>query len=139
MVARGETAEWRSKPAGRLAEVIVLDQFSRNMFRGSKEAFAYDERALALAEEAIRVGADKALSRTERRFLYMPYMHSESKEVHRRAVWLFLSLFDWRTFSYELLHKRIIDSFGRYPHRNEILGRASTAEEKEFVKTHKGF
>lgn len=137
--ARGETAAWRETPEGRLAEIIVLDQFSRNMFRGTAEAFAYDAQALKLAEEAVAVGVDKKLLRTQRRFLYMPYMHSESKAVHKKAFWLFLRLFDWQTFKYELLHKRIIDRFGRYPHRNEILGRTSTPEELEFLKTHSGF
>ncbi|RJQ35288.1 DUF924 domain-containing protein [Candidatus Parcubacteria bacterium] len=138
-VSKGETAYWRKEPQGRLAEIIVLDQFARNMFRGSSQAFEHDPLALSLAEEAVRVGADKKLAPKMRHFLYMPYMHSESREVHKKAVWLFLSLWNWGTFWYELKHKRIIDRFGRYPHRNAVLGRESTEKEKKFISTHKGF
>jgi uncharacterized protein (DUF924 family) len=138
-VASGETVAWRATPEGRLAEVIVLDQFSRNMFRDTPQAFQYDVLALKLAEEAVRVADDKKLSRRMRRFLYMPYMHSESRAVHKKAFWLFLTLFDLGSLYYELDHKRIIDRFGRYPHRNAILGCESTSEELEFLKTHKGY
>lgn len=138
-VASGETASWRVDPLGRLAEIIVLDQFSRNMFRGSGEAFAYDGQALSLAQEAVSLGIDKQLTKTERRFLYMPYMHSESKAVHWQALWLFIKLGDWTTLTYEWKHKRVIDRFGRYPHRNDALGRESTAEEKEWMNTNPGF
>lgn len=138
-VTRGETKEWRKTPEGRLAEVIVLDQFSRNMFRGTPEAFAYDPLALKLAEEAVAAGDDMKLEPKLRHFLYMPYMHSESKEVHERGLKLFESLGQRDVLGYELEHKAIIDRFGRYPHRNEILGRASTPEELEFLKTHSGF
>lgn len=137
--ARGETADWRATPEGRLAEVIVLDQFPRNLFRNSAQAFATDERALALAREAVAVGDDRRLTRAQRRFLYMPYMHSESREVHRAAVWLFLSLLNPFVSYFEWKHKRIIDRFGRYPHRNAVLGRESTPEELIFIQTHKGF
>lgn len=138
-VVRGETAEWRQTPEGRLAEIIVLDQFSRNMFRGSPQTFEHDSLALKRAREAVGNGDDKKVSRRMRRFLYMPYMHSESREVHKKAFWLFLSLMDWQSFRYELKHKKIIDRFGRYPHRNAVLGRESTEEEKKFLETHKGF
>jgi uncharacterized protein (DUF924 family) len=139
--ARGETESWRQTPEGRLAEIIVLDQFSRNLFREDPRAFAQDERALSLAQEAIAAGADKKLSAAQRQFLYMPFMHSESKQAHARAVRLFRSLPFWRwaVLYFELRHKRIIDRFGRYPHRNKALGRASTPEEETFLKTHKGF
>ncbi|PIR83875.1 DUF924 domain-containing protein [Candidatus Kaiserbacteria bacterium CG10_big_fil_rev_8_21_14_0_10_51_14] len=138
-VVKGESAQWRTEPEGRLAEIIVLDQFARNIFRNSPRAFEYDPLALDLAEEAVHSGDDRRLPKRMRRFLYMPYMHSESAEVHRKAFWLFLSLFDWETLKYEIKHKRIIDRFGRYPHRNEILGRKSTEAEKEFIKNHRGF
>lgn len=141
-VARGETKEWRTTPEGRLAEIIVLDQFSRNMFRGTERAFSYDEMALSLAKEAIGVGDDKKLSGEKRYFIYLPFMHSESKEVHNKAIWLFLSLplKDWWSWiNYEYKHKKIIERFGRYPHRNEALGRASTPEEIEFLKDNPGF
>lgn len=135
-VVRGETEEWRESPRGRLAEVIVLDQFSRNMFRGTPAAFASDPLALALAQEAVRGGHDQSLDESERRFLYMPFMHSESRVIHVEAMRLFGALGD---IEYEQAHKDIIDRFGRYPHRNAILGRVSTPEEKAFLKTHKGF
>jgi len=129
---RGELFGWRKDARGRLAEVIVLDQFSRNMFRESPQAFAYDSLALVLAQEAVSVGADQALNDAERSFLYMPYMHSESPAIHEVAVQLFQNL--GKALEFELKHKAIIDRFGRYPHRNKILGRTSTAEEIEFLK-----
>ncbi len=131
---RCELFEWRKDARGRLAEVIVLDQFSRNMFRGSPLSFAHDALALALAQEAIAVGADKSLTPVERSFLYMPFMHSESMRIHEVAVELFRNNGIVSNFDYELKHKAIIDRFGRYPHRNGILGRESTPEEIEFLK-----
>ncbi len=131
---RCELFEWRNGPHGRLAEVIVLDQFSRNMFRGSPLSFAHDALALALAQEAISVGADKDLKPVERTFLYMPFMHSESMKIHEIAVELFRKNGIPGNLDYELKHKAIIERFGRYPHRNAILGRESTAEELEFLK-----
>jgi uncharacterized protein (DUF924 family) len=128
-----ELFEWRASPAGRLAEVIVLDQFSRNMYRGDKRAFAADTLALALAQEAVAVKADIALSPEERVFLYMPYMHSESRLIHGVAASLFRKNGPVSNYEFELRHKAIIDRFGRYPHRNSILGRLSTAEELEFL------
>ena len=136
---KGELEEWRKTPQGRLAEVIVLDQFSRNLFRNSGEAFAHDQKALALAREAVAVGDDRRLPRAQRRFLYMPFMHAESREAHRTAIWLFVSLLNPGVVYFEWKHKHIIDRFGRYPHRNALLGRESTPEEIEFLKTHKGF
>jgi uncharacterized protein (DUF924 family) len=138
-VALGDTVGWRASPEGRLAEIIVLDQFPRNMFRNSPKSFATDGKALELAREAVALGIDKKLSAKERHFLYMPYMHSESRDAHRTAVWLFLRSMNWEALRYEWEHKKIIDRFGRYPHRNAILGRESTPEELEFLKTHKGF
>jgi len=129
-----ELFEWRKDPRGRLAEIIVLDQFSRNMFRGSPQSFAHDTLALALAQEAVSVGADQALNAVERSFLYMPYMHSESLEIHAVAVELFRRNGIPGNLEFELKHKAIIERFGRYPHRNGILGRASTPEEIEFLK-----
>lgn len=129
-----ECYAWRSSPQGRLAEIIVLDQFSRNIYRDDVRAFASDGVALVLAQEAVAHGADQALSVTERSFLYMPYMHSESASIHAQAV----SLFDQpgleNTLDFEIRHKAIIDRFGRYPHRNAILKRVSTPEEVDFLK-----
>ena len=130
----GELSAWRDTPHGRLAEIIVLDQFSRNLFRNSAKAFAQDGMALVLAQEAVRIGADAALSAQERVFLYMPYMHSESAAVHETAVELFTQLGMPNNLDFELRHKAIIDRFGRYPHRNAVLGRASTPEEIAFLQ-----
>ena len=132
--ARCELAGWRKNASGRLAEIIVLDQFSRNMFRGSPLSFAYDPLALALSQEAISAGADQLLSPVERNFLYMPFMHSESLQIHEEAVELFRRNGQQGNFEYELKHKAIIERFGRYPHRNEVLGRESTEAELEFLQ-----
>jgi len=125
---------WRGEPKGRLAEIIVLDQFSRNIFRDDARAFAQDPMALALAQEAVAQGLDKELSVTERPFLYMPYMHSESLAVHQEAVRLFKQEGLEHNYDFELKHLEIIKQFGRYPHRNCILGRESTEEEKAFLQ-----
>ena len=132
--SRCELWEWRSAPEGRLAEIIVLDQFSRNMFRGTPAAFATDPLALALAQEAVACGADRTLEPSHRAFLYMPYMHSESRAVQVEAERLFRENGRPINYSFALRHKAIIDRFGRYPHRNAILGRDSTDEELEFLR-----
>lgn len=134
-IMAGATSDWRKSPDGRLAEIIVLDQFSRNMFRGNARAFAGDPLALKLAKEAVANGDDQTIPTQRRSFLYMPYMHSEEKSVHEEAVKLFSQLGLENNLKFERLHKKIIDQFGRYPHRNKILGRISTAEEIEFLKT----
>lgn len=131
--AQAELFKWRKTPHGRLAEIIVLDQFSRNIFRDTEKSFAQDPLALALAQEAVALGADQALSKTERSFMYMPYMHSESSAIHEEALVLFQQLANPDTLDYEYKHKAIVDRFGRYPHRNEILGRVSNAEELTFL------
>lgn len=138
-IVRGETAHWRKTPRGRLAEILVLDQFSRNMFRGAPQAFAADMLALAKAQEMVLRKDDLKLSKIERRFLYLPYEHSESKKVHREALRLFKKLGDKEAIWYERDHKKVIDRFGRYPSRNAILGRESTPQEIEFLKSHKGW
>ncbi len=124
---------WRNTARGRLAEIIVLDQFSRQVYRDSAEAFSADPLALSLAQQAVRQGADSELTVSERVFLYMPYMHSESRQVHETAVELFTRLGEANNLDYELRHKAIIDRFGRYPHRNAVLGRQSTEEEIAFL------
>jgi uncharacterized protein (DUF924 family) len=131
---KGELWHWRKTPQGRVAEVIVLDQFSRNLFRNDPRAFACDAMALALAQEAIDRHEDEKLPSQQRRFLYMPFMHSESATMHEVAMQLFISIADEHTLKYEKLHKKVIDQFGRYPHRNAVLARESTAEEIEFLK-----
>lgn len=132
--AAGELYTWRSDDHGRLAEIIILDQFSRNVYRNTPQAFAQDAMALVLAQEAIRAQADYGLTPVERNFLYMPFMHSESRVIHAYAEKLFHEHAPQGNYEFELKHKRIIDRFGRYPHRNSILGRESTAEEIEFLK-----
>jgi len=129
-----ELSHWRSAIDGRLAEIIVLDQFSRNLFRDKPEAFASDSLALALAQEAIATNQHSHLTLEQRAFLYMPFMHSESKVIHEKAVQLFSEKGLEYNLDYELKHKAIIDRFDRYPHRNAVLGRTSTAEEIEFLK-----
>lgn len=134
MAAKCELFEWRNSAAGRLAEIIVLDQFSRNMFRDSPLAFANDPLALALSQEAISLGADKELDARRRSFMYLPFMHSESPKIHEIAVKLYAENGIQSNLDFEIKHKQIIDRFGRYPHRNEILGRESTREEVAFLQ-----
>lgn len=124
---------WRQNPSGRLAEIILLDQFSRNIYRGKPESFSQDELALELSKEAVDLKLDLELSTTEKSFLYMPYMHSESLEVHNQAIKLFSTDGLENSLAFEHKHRIIIERFGRYPHRNKILGRTSTAEEIEFL------
>ena len=136
MAAAGELFGWRTTMEGRMAELIVLDQFSRNMFRETPAAFAYDGIALVLAQEAVRAGALELLGgkdgELEQNIILLPYMHSESGPIHEEAIRL------RKQFGLELLweekHKAIIDRFGRYPYRNNILGRVSTADELAFLK-----
>ena len=130
----GELFAWRATPRGRLAEIILLDQFSRNLYRDSARAFAHDLAALALAQEAVSGGALLVLEPPERAFLLLPYMHSESREIHVVAERLFRLHAPAENLDFELRHKAIIDRFGRYPHRNRVLDRPSTPEEIEFLK-----
>lgn len=134
-VRQNECDGWRATPEGSLAEVIVLDQFSRNMFRGSAEAFTYDGQALALAQVAVAKDFHSKLTPVQRQFLYMPYMHSESKHVHETALQLFTELGNEENLTYEKIHKEIVDRFGRYPHRNQQLGRTSTPEEVAYLES----
>ncbi len=129
-----QLADWRYQPRGRLAEIIVLDQFSRNIYRDTPQAFAADECAVQLTLAAIEAGDDRSLIQQERLFLYMPLMHSEDPNMHEIAIEVFSALGLEENLEYERQHKAIIDRFGRYPHRNEILGRESTPEEIEFLK-----
>ena len=131
--ARCELFAWRATAEGRLAEIIVLDQFSRNVYRATKQAFAQDALALVLAQELVASGQDRSLPEARRVFAYMPYMHSESALVHTQAVALFSQPRMEGNQDFELRHKGIIDRFGRYPHRNAILGRTSSAEELAFL------
>ena len=127
-------AEGHATPRAALAAVVVLDQFSRNMFRDLPRAFAADPLARRLAREAIDRGLDASLTNEERAFLYMPFEHSEDREDQAFSCELFGRLGNDYWTEYALAHKVIIDRFGRFPHRNAVLGRTSTAEEIEFLK-----
>ena len=129
-----ELSEWRANLPGRLAEIIVLDQFSRNMYRDQPAAFANDPMALTLSQEAIQHCDVTSITPIERSFLYVPFMHSESLVIHEQAVKLYTELGIEDNLDYEHRHKAIIEQFGRYPHRNAILGREGTAEELEFLE-----
>lgn len=125
---------WRANARGMLAAVIALDQFPRNLWRGDRRAFAADPTALALAREAVERGLDRDMATEERKFLYLPFEHSEDMADQTRSVELFTALGDERSLDYAVQHQVIIERFGRFPHRNEALGRASTPEEIEFLK-----
>lgn len=143
---KGELGDWESTPRGTLALIILLDQFSRNMYRDTPRAFSQDTQALSTAEKGIEKGFDKGLHPVMRVFFYMPFMHSESKDMQNRSMALFGALEKDFTSPRELAemlsdnmeyaerHRAIIEHFGRFPHRNRILGRESTTEEIEFLK-----
>lgn len=143
--ATGAFDDWAKTARGALALVILLDQFPRNIFRGEARAFANDVHARRIAEIAIDQGLDQQLSAIERAFLYMPLEHCEDLTVQQRAVELFERLvndaqdgehaFVTEALAYALSHRDIIEKFGRFPHRNDIVGRASSPEEKAFLKT----
>ncbi|MBJ7420110.1 MAG: DUF924 domain-containing protein [Rhodoferax sp.] len=128
-----ELFAWRATPEGRLAEVLVLDQFSRNVYRDTPRAFAQDTLALALAQELVVNGQDRGLPLAQRSFAYMPYMHSESALIHSQATVLFSQPGMEDSLRFEQRHQAIIERFGRYPHRNALLGRESTPEELAFL------
>jgi uncharacterized protein (DUF924 family) len=117
-----------------LAAVIVLDQMSRNMFRGTPRAFAADQQALRVAETAIARGFDAGLTKEQRVFLYLPFEHCEDRRLQARSVALMASLGDPELARWAQAHQAIVDRFGRFPHRNSVLGRTSTPEEIEFLK-----
>ena len=126
--------DWRQTARGALAEIIVLDQFQRNFYRDDARAFACDAMALDAAKEALANGFDQALSETERVFLYLPFEHSEAAEDQETSVGLYATLTDGSYLEWAEKHKAVINRFGRYPHRNAILGRESTAEELAFLQ-----
>lgn len=121
--------DFLSDPLTATAAVILFDQFPRNMFRGHADAYATDHMALAIAKGAIAKGFDKELARDERKFLYMPFEHSEKLEDQNRAVLLFTEIGDDEQIDYAKRHRAIIERFGRFPHRNAVLGRAPRPDE----------
>ena len=129
----GERDAWLATPRGRLATIIVLDQFSRNMFRDTPGMFAGDPRALELALEGIAKGDDRALTEAERGFFYMPLMHAEDRALQERSVELFTASGGEEGAKFAVMHRDIVRRFGRFPHRNALLGRTSTPEEVEFL------
>jgi len=141
---KGELASWANSPRGRLARMLLLDQFPRNMYRGSARAFACDERARQLARETLDQSVDRKLRPVERVFLYLPFEHSENAPDQVTGVRLFATLLEEipetlkppfrNLLEFAQKHKAIIDRFGRFPHRNALLGRDSTPEELEFLK-----
>lgn len=134
----GAYGEWCDEARGSLARVILLDQFTRNAFRGTPDAFAGDARALATAKDAVGRGYDAALAPQERWFLYMPFEHSEALADQDEAVALFERLAAQTGLSeplpWAIRHRDVVRRFGRFPHRNEILGRGSTPDELAFLQ-----
>ncbi|MEO0411223.1 MAG: DUF924 family protein [Pseudomonadota bacterium] len=136
---RCELFAWRATPQGRLAEILLLDQVPRQLYRGQARAFASDPLALGLAQEAIAAGHDQGFGPYERQFLYMPYMHSESLSIHDEARLLYAQLPEENGAAFEEAHRKVIERFGRYPHRNAALGRQSTQEELDYIAETDGF
>jgi len=148
--SKGKLSNWEATPQERIALIILLDQFTRNLFRGSEEAFAYDIQAQSICLTGIELGHDQELPHIMRLFFYMPLEHSESRELHQKGMSLFTAMSeeihkDHETTYQSFLdsvdeHKKIVDQFGRYPHRNKSLGRVSTPEEIEYLSgDHKSF
>ena len=137
-VAAGEASSWRVSPEGRVAEIVVLDQFSRQFFRGRAEAFSTDKMSLVLAQELVLSGNDKSLTNDQRFFAYLPFMHSESLKIHETALQLFTDLGDENTLKFENLHRDVLLKFGRYPKRNAALGRTSTPQELDYISSRQG-
>ncbi len=133
-LAANDGAIHADAPRELLAALIVFDQFSRNLFRGSPKAFATDPVALRLARTAVADGLDQAMSNRERIFVYLPFEHSENVADQEQSIALFAQLGDEYLDKYAMAHKIIIDRFGRFPHRNVVLGRASTPEEIAFLQ-----
>jgi uncharacterized protein (DUF924 family) len=129
----GALNHWRNNARGTLALVIVLDQFPRNMFRNTPQAFATDHQAAELTKYALKNNYEKILSTEEQAFLYMPLMHSESQTDQGQCVKLFTQLGKEDNLKFALKHQEVINRFGRFPHRNQILSRESTAVEQEFL------
>jgi uncharacterized protein (DUF924 family) len=129
----GLYANWETTAEGTLALILVLDQFPRNMFRGSAEAFSTDPQALALTKRAVEQGMDQQIGTDLRAFVYMPLMHSEDLSDQRRCVELFRAFGNANNLAFAEIHADIIRKFGRFPHRNTMLGRQTTAEEAAFL------
>lgn len=136
--AEGLLVHWRDNIKGRLAEIIVLDQFSRNLWRNDIRTYTQDKMAIALAQEAVNHPDYNKLSTLEKRYILLPFMHSESLELHDWAYKYFEELGDEEFMYYEILHREVLEKFGRYPYQNDDLGRESTPEELEYIKKKGG-
>jgi uncharacterized protein (DUF924 family) len=137
--ARGDLAEWELEPRGALALLILLDQFPRNMFRGTRRVYATDPTAVLAAERAIERGFDTAVEPGLRRFFYLPFMHSEELPHQERSVALNQALGEEESLHWARHHRDIVARFGRFPHRNAVLGRDSTAEERAYLSEEQAF
>lgn len=129
----GVPDDWLDSAKAYLAAILILDQFPRNMFRDDDRAFATDGAALSLAKRAIAQGLDEQLAPKERAFLYMPFQHAENADDQARSVGLYTALGNPLNLDFALRHQAVIDRFGRFPHRNQVLGRVSTEEEEAFL------
>lgn len=131
----GKLSDWGSDPDGALALCLVLDQFPRNMFRASAQAYATDDKALVVAKQAIHRGFDQLMAPLRRRFLYLPFEHSEKLSDQKRSVDLFASMQkdDPLGYEYAMRHYVVIEKYGRFPHRNAVLARENTPEEVEYL------
>lgn len=137
--ARGLLDSWAATPDGALALIIILDQFSRNLYRNDPRAFAQDEAALRLAEMAIAEHFDRRFPLPERAFFYMPFMHAEDLAAQERCIALAKAAGDENTARYARMHRDVIAQFGRFPHRNAALGRSSTEAERRYLESHEGW
>lgn len=137
--ARRELEDWLDEPAGALALLLLLDQFPRNLFRDSAHAYASDPLARHYAACAIAAGQDAAIDPGLRAFFYLPYEHSEDEQDQVRSIELFEALGNAGSLDYAIRHQKIIERFGRFPHRNRALGRRNTAEEKAWLDAGGGF
>lgn len=129
----GKLSGWEESAEGSYALLLLLDQFPRNMFRDSHRAFATDAQALAIADRAIERGFDQAYENPERRFFYVPFMHSEDLADQERCIALCEASGDEGGVKYGIIHRDIIRDFGRFPHRNPVLGRQTTPQERAFL------
>jgi uncharacterized protein (DUF924 family) len=134
-LAGGVIGVWRASAENRLAAVIVLDQFPRNIYRGTALAFATDGLALHEAKAALNIGADQQVPRLHRQFFYMPFEHSEVLIEQEKSVELFTALGDEEYLDYAIRHQAVVATYGRFPHRNIVLGRASTGAEMDYLAT----
>jgi uncharacterized protein (DUF924 family) len=131
--ARGDLNEWELTPEGALALLLLLDQFPRNLFRGTRRVYATDDTAVLAAERAIDRGHDRAVDPALRRFFYVPFMHAEDLGLQERSVALAEGLGDEEVVKWARHHRDIVARFGRFPHRNDVLGRSSTPEEEAYL------